>query len=64
MNGTQYIKIMNEVIPLLFDGLKCYMKITKPTPQDILTYPRVELTSPMPYNPKRIYTRRRNTAVA
>ena len=31
-NGTQSIMSMNAVILLLFDGLKFYMKITKPTP--------------------------------
>ena len=63
-NGTQSIRIMDKIIPLQFDGLKCYMKITKPSSHDISKYPRVKLTSHMPYNPRRIYTRRRNTAMA
>ena len=62
-NGTQSIRIMDKIILLQFDGLKCYMKITKPTSQDIAKYPRVELTSPLPYNPRRIYTRRRTTSI-
>ena len=57
-NGTQSIRIMDRIIPLQFDGLKCYMKITKPTSHDVSKYPRVELTSPLPYNPRCIYTRR------
>ena len=40
------------------------MKISKLSPQDLLKYPMVELTSPIPYNPKRIYTRRRKTSMA
>ena len=55
----QCIKVADTVVPLLFDDLKCYVKLEKPVTSDIKIYPCVELTSPLPYNPTLIYTRRR-----
>ena len=63
-SGTQCVQILDTKLPLEFDGLKCYLKLEKPSESDIATYPRLELTSPILYNPKRIYTRRRNTTVS
>ena len=63
-HGTQSVQILDTTLPLDFDGLKCYFNLAKPTPDEIEKYPRIELTSPMPYHPKRIYTRRRNTALS
>ena len=39
--GSQRIKVADIVIPLLFDGLKSYLLLTKPTTADIEQYPRV-----------------------
>ena len=57
--GKQCIKVPGFTIPLLHDGLKAYLKISKPSQDDLKNYPIVELTSPAPYNPsERLYTRR------
>ena len=57
--GTQSIQVPGHVIPLLFDGWKTYLWISKPAEEDLDTLDRVELTSPLPYEPdKRRFTRR------
>ena len=57
--GTQSIQVPGHEIPLLFDGWKSYLLISKPTEEDMVTLERVEFTSPLPYEPdKRLFTRR------
>ena len=58
--GTQQIKVLDTSIPLLFDGFKSYLRISKPTAEDFDILPHLELTSSMTYNPQdpRRYTRR------
>ena len=57
--GKQCIRVPGITIPLLHDGLKAYLQISKPTEDDLKNYPVVELTSPSPYNPTaRLSTRR------
>ena len=57
--GKQCVKTPEAVIPLLYDGWKSYLAISKPTLEDMEKYGTTELTSPVPYNPdKRVYTRR------
>ena len=57
--GTQSIQVPGHEIPLLFDGWKSYLLISKPTEEDMTTLEKIELTSPLPYEPdKRIFTRR------
>ena len=57
--GKQCIVTPEATIPLLHDGWKAYVSISKPSVSDMEKYPVVELTSPLPYNPaKRINSRR------
>ena len=63
-SGTQCVQVLETKLPVEFDGLKCLVKLEKPSEADIATYPRIEITYPMPYNPKQIYTRRRHTKVS
>ena len=59
--GTQSINTPDDKLDLHFDGLKTYFAISKPSKEDLVKYPHVELTSPKPYEPtKRVYTRRRH----
>ena len=62
--GTQCVQTDKHTLPLYFDGLKTYFSISKPTDEQMIEYECVELTSPLPYEPrKRVYTRRRRTTV-
>ena len=57
--GSQCIQAGQHRVPLLYDGWKCYLAVSKPTMQEIRELPRIELTSPHPYEPtKRFHTRR------
>ena len=57
--GQQCIQVPDLNIPLLHDGWKAYLSISKPTDEDMTTLPVVEFTSPQKYNPlKRVCTRR------
>ena len=57
--GTQAIHVPGHKIPLLFDGWKTYLLVSKPSEEDLATLERVELTSPLPYEPeRRVHTRR------
>ena len=57
--GEQNIIVDRDAIPLHFDGFKCYIRIRKPSVEEIQSLPVYELTSPKPYHPqKRLYTRR------
>ena len=40
-----------------FDDWKCYFRAQKPTHKDLTKYPIVEITSPLPYEPQRHYSR-------
>lgn len=56
--GTQSIYVPGHQIPLMFDGWKTYLWISRSTEEDLATLERVEFTSPLPYEPyKRIFTR-------
>lgn len=46
-------------IPLTFDGRKMFLKICKPTTTDLRTMEIFELTSPLPFEPEKVYTPRR-----
>ena len=62
--GTQAVQVPGHTIPLLFDGWKTYLLISKPTEEDLASLARVEFTSPLPYEPdRRVYTRRVNVYV-
>ena len=57
--GEQSFKVDEDTYPLYFDGWKCYLRIRKPTVEELNTLPTVELTSSMPYHPhKHRQTRR------
>ena len=48
----------DKVLPLYFDGWKCYFKISKPKPADLCKYPTFTLTSERQYEPQqRLVTR-------
>ena len=57
--GKQCIKVPGHEIPLLHDGWKAYLSISKPSSSDLESYDIVEFTSPLPYDPtNRLNTRR------
>ena len=59
--GNQCIQVPGMTIPLLHDGWKAFLSISKPTSDEMETVPMVELTSPRNYNPaKRVVTCRVN----
>ena len=49
--GGQCINIGTDVLPLNFDGWKCYLHTRQPSSQEMKTLPVYELTSPFTYNP-------------
>mmetsp|Transcript_12883 Transcript_12883/g.18396 ORF Transcript_12883/g.18396 Transcript_12883/m.18396 type:complete len:193 (-) Transcript_12883:627-1205(-) len=58
-NGGQCIQVMQYTIPLYYDGFKCYLTTSKPSPEDLSNLPHIELTSPLSYEPdRRVCTRR------
>jgi hypothetical protein len=62
--GKQMIRVNDITVPLYFDGWKTFLSITKPTEQDLEDLPRLELTSPLRYEPQeRITTRRAPVAL-
>ena len=50
--GGQCICIDTDTLPLHFDGLKCFLHIRKPSPEEIKSLPVYELTSPHEYKPQ------------
>ena len=46
-----------------FDGWKCYFKLEKPTLLDLIKYDIRKLTSSLPYEPHRRYSRRAKSKV-
>ena len=59
--GTQQIKAVDCSIPLLFDGFKTFLSISKPSKEDFEILPHLVLTSSTAYDPtlqKRCHTRR------
>ena len=49
--GGQCLTTPEGTFPFHFDGSKCFFLISKPTEDDMLKYPQVELTSSRPYEP-------------
>ena len=49
--GGQYIKTNGVHYGMHFGGWKCYFRISKPTMENLVTYPIVELTNPVAYEP-------------
>ena len=49
--GKPHVMIEGMEMPFLFDGRKVHQKIRKPTAEELVTLPEVEITAPMPYNP-------------
>ena len=56
--GGQCIIIGSKQLDMHFDGWKCYFKLEKPTPSDLSRYDILKLTSSLPYEPQRRYSRR------
>ena len=57
--GTQRLTVDGVSLPMYFDGWKCYMRLRKPSHEDLSNFPIFQLTSPRPYEPQgRITTRR------
>ena len=50
--GQQNMIVDEKEIPLTFDGRKLYLKIRKPTPEEIDSLEIFEITSPDPYEPE------------
>ena len=62
--GGQCIRVGDDIIPMHFDGWKCYFRISKPTEDDIATLPVYTLTSSRPYEPQcRLSSRRIHSPV-
>ena len=55
--GSQSISTPNGNYEFHFDGKKCYFDISKPTQEDLQTYPVVVLTSNTLYEPSAAITR-------
>ena len=51
-NGRQIMKIEDREIPLEYDGRKTYVKIRRPTEEELDTLEVLEMTSPDPYEPE------------
>ena len=51
-SGGQCITIDAVSYPMHFDGWKCYFRISKPSDADLLKYPIIRITSPLPYEPQ------------
>ena len=63
--GGQCIKAHDKTIDLHFDGWKCYLRVSKPTADDLKKHPTHELTSRKPYTPQnRQHSRRGERAPA
>ena len=59
-HGGQCMKVNEDKLPLMVDVLKVFFVITKPNPSDLNgKFPIHELTSPLVYNPQRIFHTRR-----
>lgn len=52
-HGGQCLKINDIEYKLHFDGWKSYFQISKPTSEDLVRYPMIELTSRLLYEPQR-----------
>ena len=50
--GGQCLTIAGVSYPMHFDGWKCYLRVSKPTDEDLQKYPIIRLTSPLPYEPQ------------
>ena len=50
--GGQCITALDKIINLHFDGWKCYLRVSKPTADDLKKHPLHELTSRKPYEPQ------------
>ena len=59
IQGSQCITIGDVTIPMLFDGWKCYFRISKPSQLDMDKYEIIELTNERAYEPQgRRFSRR------
>ena len=51
--GKQMMTVDEQKIPLLYDGRKLFLKIRKPSKDEMKTLETFEITSPAPYDPER-----------
>ena len=51
--GRQCINVGGTEIPLYFDGYKTYLRLARPSEQQMKNYPTYVLTSEQPYEPQR-----------
>jgi hypothetical protein len=62
--GLQMFRVDDVTVPLHYDGWKTFLSIAKPTEEDLNNLRRLELTSPLKYEPQeRLVTRRANVIV-
>jgi len=59
--GRQMIKVGDVILPLYFDGWKTFLSICKPSDNELNSLTRLELTSPLRYEPQERVTTRRCT---
>ena len=55
----QCIIIGSDILPLHFDGWKCYLQIRQPSQEELKSLPVYELTSPHEYTPPSSFNTRR-----
>ena len=53
------MKVNKNILPLMFDELKVFCTITKPSPSDLNDFQIHELTSSLVYKPQRRFHTRR-----
>ena len=51
--GVQNLVVDGKILPLNFDGWKCYLQIIRPTSDELNCLPKFVLTSELPYLPQR-----------
>ena len=57
--GGQCIIIGSDILPLHFDGWKCYLQIRQSSQEELKSLPVYELTSPHEYKPQSSFNTRR-----
>ena len=50
--GMQKMVVEEVNIPLLYDGRKMFIRIRKPTDNELITLEKLEITSPEPFSPE------------
>ena len=59
IHGKTNRELVGDIIlPMYFDGWKCFFKLEKPAVDDLVKFKIIELTSRLRYEPHRLSSRR------